>query len=154
MSSPKHSKRLSLPVMPSGALRLKTTSIPPKTPLEALQGQDPSKPTTIKELESKASRDSRRFEWDLLIVGTALKLLLFPAYRSTDFEVHRNWMAITHSLPVSKWYFEYLLSIPASFIDSKMVELDNLNYDSWSVIVYQRSTVIVSELVMALALRA
>ncbi|PVG03503.1 ALG6, ALG8 glycosyltransferase [Serendipita vermifera] len=171
MSSPKHSKRLSLPVMPSGALRLKTKSIPPKTTLDSLQGQDPSKPTTIKELEAKASRDSRRFEWDLLIVGTALKLLLFPAYRSTDFEVHRNWMAITHSLPVSKWYFEktsewtldyppffayfeYLLSIPASLIDSKMVELNNLSYDSWSVIAYQRSTVIVSELVMALALRA
>jgi alpha-1,3-glucosyltransferase len=49
-------------------------------------------------------------------------------------------------------YFEKLLSIPASFIDPKIVDLNNLNYDAWSVIAYQRTTVILSELVLGAVL--
>ncbi|KAI5893739.1 glycosyltransferase family 57 protein [Schizophyllum commune H4-8] len=107
-------------------------------------------------------------DWDILVLSTTFKLLLFPTYRSTDFEVHRNWLAITHSLPISQWYydttsewtldyppffayFEKVLSIPASFIDPRIVDVNNLEYGAWSVIAYQRTTVILTELVLGAA---
>ena len=49
-------------------------------------------------------------------------------------------------------YFEKVLSIPASFIDPRIVDVNNFNYSSWSVIAYQRTTVILMELVVAAVL--
>ncbi|KAJ2456613.1 glycosyl transferase [Coemansia sp. RSA 2424] len=105
-----------------------------------------------------------------LCVGAGVKLLLWPAYHSTDFEVHRNWLAITNSLPLSKWYlddgsewtldyppffawFEWVLSLAARWWDPRIVQLDNLGYAAMSCVAFQRLTVVVSELVLFTALR-
>ena len=42
----------------------------------------------------------------LFAVSCCFKVLLFPAYRSTDFDVHRHWKAVTRHLPVEQWYFD------------------------------------------------
>ncbi|KAJ9054142.1 glycosyl transferase [Entomophthora muscae] len=107
--------------------------------------------------------------WELLFLSSALKSSLFLAYHSTDFEVHRNWLAITYALPINQWYteatsrwtldyppffawFEWLLSQIASYVDPLMVQVENLDYASPQTVIFQRTTVMLTELVLLYAL--
>ncbi|SCU85455.1 LAME_0D01398g1_1 [Lachancea meyersii CBS 8951] len=110
--------------------------------------------------------------WNFWVSATLLKLLLIPGYYSTDFDVHRNWLALTNKLPIKQWYFEdtspWTLDYPPFFAHFEwflsqfvprwvqqdgcldIVETGNFGLPT---VMFQRITVIVSELLLFVALQ-
>lgn len=108
----------------------------------------------------------------LFLASVALKLLLLPSYTSTDFEVHRNWLSLTHALPRQRWYhertsewtldyppffafFEYALSLVAvRVLDPVMLLLSSAPVLAPPIMLFQRLSVVASDTVLFYAIYA
>ncbi|ODV97569.1 hypothetical protein PACTADRAFT_88 [Pachysolen tannophilus NRRL Y-2460] len=126
-----------------------------------------------KAVDSPTVKEERNFSlWNIWVASTLLKILLFVSYHSTDFDVHRNWLAITNKLPLSQWYlentsqwtldyppffayFEWLLSqfVPNIVKEDGCLDIVDKGVYSWPTIYFQRSTVIISEILYFVALQ-
>ncbi|XP_028032821.1 probable dolichyl pyrophosphate Glc1Man9GlcNAc2 alpha-1,3-glucosyltransferase [Bombyx mandarina] len=107
----------------------------------------------------------------VVLIVTAVKFMFIPLYHSTDFEVHRNWLAITNNVSVEEWYYEstsewtldypplfawleYGLSIVAKYFDPKMIKIENLNYKSDMAVLFQRLSVIFLDFVYIFSVKS
>ena len=102
------------------------------------------------------------------MLALCVKLFLIDSYRSTDFEVHRNWMALTQHLPIHAWYFdhtskwtldyppffayfEWALSQIAIQVDPNIVTLSAKPLVTTNILLFQRGSVIVCDLLLLIA---
>lgn len=74
------------------------------------------------------------------------RLTVLPSHTS---QTGSEW---TLDYPPFFAYFERFLASFAYLVDPKIVQLDNLEYGAWTAVAFQRTSVIVSELVLAGAL--
>ncbi|ONH78715.1 hypothetical protein BON23_2310 [Saccharomyces cerevisiae] len=127
----------------------------------------------LKTAATEKGEGSKRYSlWNFWISTLFLKLLLIPDYFSTDFDVHRNWLAITNKLPISEWYyehtsqwtldyppffayFEWFLSqfVPKSVRDDGCLDIVEIGKFGLPTIVFQRLTVIFSEILLFVILQ-
>lgn len=118
-------------------------------------------------------RPSKQYSlFSIWVVTLSLKLLLIESYHSTDFDVHRNWLAITNKLPISQWYtentsqwtldyppffayFEWFLSqlVPKLVREDGCLDIVEIGQYGSPTVYFQRITVIVSEIVLFLLLQ-
>lgn len=109
---------------------------------------------------------------NLWVVSLFIKILLFVGYHSTDFDVHRNWLAITNKLLLMEWYtentsqwtldyppffayFEWMLSqlVPGLVSADGCLDIVEKGIYGFPTVIFQRTTVILSEVVLFVALQ-
>ncbi|WPK26145.1 hypothetical protein PUMCH_003492 [Australozyma saopauloensis] len=147
--------------------RRKLPSFPPEKPQKEDSTAGPVN------LESPGDQSDQKTKLvNLWIISLFIKVLLFVGYHSTDFDVHRNWLAITNKLPILQWYtentsqwtldyppffayFEWALSqfVPSVVAQDGCLDIVEKGMYGFPTVVFQRTTVILSEVVLFLALQ-